>query len=157
MIIDNQGNVGIGNFGASPGNPGQAPVSLLHVKGDIRVEGGSFIDDGTTLNAPDYVFAPDYKLRPLPQLAAYIEKEQHLPEIPSAQEIKTNGVNLSTFQMQLLKKVEDLTLYTLQQEETISQQKVMIRELKNTLRQVNVRLTTLEHNETASNDTAIGK
>ncbi|MGE4094887.1 MAG: hypothetical protein AB7G75_29070, partial [Candidatus Binatia bacterium] len=97
MIIDKNGNVGIGNFGADANtqNPGTSPSSLLHVKGgDIRVEGGSFIDDGTALNVPDYVFAPDYQLMPLKQLAMYIEREQHLPGIPSAQEIKAKGLNL---------------------------------------------------------------
>ena len=64
-------------------NPGTSPLSRLHVKGgDIRVEGGSFIDDGTTLNVPDYVFDPDYKLLPLKDLQAYIEKRGTYPTSP---------------------------------------------------------------------------
>jgi len=123
MIIDNLGNVGIGDFGAVPGNPGFAPAARLHVKGgevrvegNVRVVGGAFIDDSTTLNAPDYVFAPDYQLRPLNELAAYIARERHLPEIPSATEIQQQGLQLGEMQMRLLKKIEELTLYTLQQE-----------------------------------------
>ncbi|MBM4259079.1 MAG: hypothetical protein FJ147_24660 [Deltaproteobacteria bacterium] len=121
MIIDNLGNVGIGQFGASPGNPDVAPVAKLHVQGNIRAD-GVFISNETQLTVPDYVFAPDYKLRPLSELAVYIKQEQHLPEIPSAATIKAQGVNLSELQMQLLKKIEELTLYTIQQEETITRQ-----------------------------------
>jgi hypothetical protein len=53
---------------------------------------------------------------PLQELAAYIEKEKHLPEILPAREMKEQGVNLGAMQMQLLKKVEELTLYTIQQD-----------------------------------------
>ncbi|MGE0824390.1 MAG: hypothetical protein AB7G75_06430 [Candidatus Binatia bacterium] len=116
MIIDNVGNVGIGDFG--PGI-GTAPTARLHVKGDIRVEGGSFIDDGQALNVPDYVFAPEYELMPLAELEAYIARKQHLPDVPSAQEIKANGVNISALQMQLLRKIEELTLYTLAQQKQL--------------------------------------
>jgi len=59
---------------------------------------------------------------PLTELGAYVAKEKHLPEIPSAREIKEQGVNLSELQMQLLKKVEELTLYTVEQDKTIKQQ-----------------------------------
>ncbi|NOT57979.1 MAG: hypothetical protein HOP18_25525 [Deltaproteobacteria bacterium] len=118
MIITNLGRVGIGTT---------APADLLHVNGgNIRVQGGSFIDDGTTLNVPDYVFEPTYKLLPLPELAAYVEKEKHLPEIPSAQEIQERGINLGEMQLRLLKKVEELTLYTIQQAEQLRQQAQMI-------------------------------
>jgi hypothetical protein len=109
MIITNTGRVGIGTL---------APAQQLHVSGNIRTD-GSFIAGGTTLNVPDYVFEPDYQLMPLTELAAYVEKEKHLPDIPSAQEIKEQGVNVNELQMQLLKKVEELTLYTLEQEKTI--------------------------------------
>ena len=103
------------------------------------------------LNVPDYVFEPNYKLLPLKQLAMYVEKEKHLPEIPSAREIKAQSINLGEFQMQLLKKLEELTLYTLQQETTIKTQQhtmgaqaKMIQELQNMLTQMNTRLNAVE-------------
>ena len=65
---------------------------------------------------PDYVFDPDYKLMPLKDLQVYIEKERHLPDIRLGQEIKKQGVKLGEMQMQLLRKVEELTLYTIQQD-----------------------------------------
>src|SRR6185295_14877609 len=93
MIVTNAGSVGIGT---------SAPTSRLHVNGgDIRVSGGSFIDDGVTLNAPDYVFEPGYSLMPLAELESFVKENRHLPGIPNAGEIKQQGLNLSQFQMKL--------------------------------------------------------
>ncbi|MCP3995893.1 MAG: hypothetical protein GY722_12640 [bacterium] len=109
---DNGGNVGIGT---------STPASRLHVSGgDVLVSGGSFIDDGTILEVPDYVFAPDYRLPPLGEVAEFVAREKHLPGIPSAAKIRENGLNLAQFQMKLLEKIEELTLYTLEQEERIA-------------------------------------
>jgi hypothetical protein len=78
--------------------------------------------NGTPVAVPDYVFDPAYKLMPLPELAAYVEKARHLPEVPSAHEITTQGIDLGGMQLQLLKKVEELTLYTIEQEEQVRKQ-----------------------------------
>jgi len=127
LIVTNAGRVGIGTL---------APAQPLHVSGNIRTD-GSFIAGGTILNVPDYVFEPDYKLTPLSEVASYVEKAKHLPDLPSAQEIKEQGVNVSELQMQLLKKVEELTLYVLKQEQTITEQGKL-------LQQLTARLATVE-------------
>ena len=59
-------------------------------------------------------------LRPLEEVSSFIDAFGHLPGIPSAKEYaKRGGVNLSELQILLLEKVEELTLYTLQQQDTI--------------------------------------
>ena len=133
MILTNTGSVGIGT---------STPSSKFHVNaGDIRVSGGSFIDDGTTLNVPDYVFEPHYELMPLDELRDFISREKHLPNVPSANDVKKDGLNLSQVQMRLLEKVEELTLYTLKQDEQIKSQQARIDELQSELK---ARLEALE-------------
>ena len=70
---------------------------------------------------PDYVFKPDYKLMPIDSLKAFVSENSHLPEIPSAADVAKNGVNITDMQILLLKKVEELTLYTIHQQETINE------------------------------------
>ena len=117
------GDVGIGTL----------PSSKLHVAGDIRITGGSFIDDGVTLTAPDYVFEAGYNLMPLDKVADFIRAEKHLPNIPSAKEIKANGLNVSKMQMNLLEKVEELTLHTIAQHEQIGSLKAENQKLQERL------------------------
>ena len=97
---------------------------------NIRVTGGNFIDDGTTLNTPDYVFEKDYPLMSLDELQEHITQEKHLPNVPSAADINAEGLNLSEFQMVLLEKIEELTFYTLDQQEAIKEQKKEMDALK---------------------------
>ena len=74
-----------------------------------------------TVPIPDYVFDEDYNLRSLQELKKFIEKNKHLPEIPSADEVGAKGVDLGKMNLLLLKKVEELTLYILRQEEKIEE------------------------------------
>ena len=136
IIADNSGSVGIGTT---------APSSKLHVNGgDIRVSNGSFIDDGVTLNAPDYVFEPDYRLMPLAELKEFVIQEKHLPNIPNAHEVKQKGLNLSQFQMRLLEKVEELTLYTVTQDERLTAQQEELLRLRDQNAHLQERLAALE-------------
>jgi hypothetical protein len=132
------GNVGIGQFDSG------VPLSRLHVDGDVRVSNGSFIDDGSQLDVPDYVFAEDYALMPLDDLAAYLAREKHLPNVPGQEEIDQDGLDLSQFQMRLLEKVEELTLYTLAQQEQIDAQQQEIITLQATMSGLEARLAALE-------------
>lgn len=86
--------------------------------GDVTAR-GNFISGSTTLNVPDFVFEDDYELMPLSEVKAFIEREQHLPDVPSAEEINAGSLNMTEMQMKLLQKVEELTLYTLEQQKTI--------------------------------------
>lgn len=74
----------------------------------------------------DYVFATGYKLRPLSELKAFILNNNHLPEIPSAETVKQDGINLGEMDALLLKKIEELTLYILEQQKQIDELKAAI-------------------------------
>ena len=86
---------------------------VVSVTGELQV-------NNTALSVPDYVFAPEYTLRSLSEVRAFIEENSHLPDVPSAAMIARDGVGVTTMQMALLKKVEELTLYTLAQEDRIA-------------------------------------
>lgn len=71
---------------------------------------------------PDYVFHTSYNLRPLSELEQYIKEHQHLPEVPSAAEVEKEGLDLGDNQASLLKKIEELTLYVIEQNKKLEEQ-----------------------------------
>ena len=82
-------------------------------------------------NWPDYVFSKEYKLPTLKEVEKYIEEKGHLPNIPSADEVKENkGIELGKMNAKLLQKIEELTLYTIQQEKEIQELKNQNKQLK---------------------------
>jgi len=71
-------------------------------------------------NWPDYVFEKDYELMPISELKKYIDENKHLPEVPSAEEInERGGQDLGEMDRLLLKKIEELSLYIIQQQAEI--------------------------------------
>lgn len=68
---------------------------------------------------PDYVFEKNYRLMPLAELKQFIETNKHLPSIPSAAEVEKDGIALGEMTRKLMEKVEELTLYVIQQQEQI--------------------------------------
>ncbi|WP_340063106.1 hypothetical protein [Ascidiimonas aurantiaca] len=103
------------------------PDMKLTVKGKIHAEE---VKIDLNVPAPDYVFKKDYKLRSVEALEKFIEENNHLPEMPSAKEFEENGILQAKMDMDLLKKTEELTLYTIQQQKEIDQQAHEIKELK---------------------------
>jgi len=67
----------------------------------------------------DFVFDDDYDLMPLADVESSIREKKHLPGVPSATDVKENGVNIGQMQVKLLQKVEELTLYVIEQEKKI--------------------------------------
>jgi hypothetical protein len=107
--------------------------------GDMTVT-GTISSGGQVLNVPDYVFEPDYELMPISELDRFVREEKHLPRIPSAADVKSTGsVNMTEMQMRLLEKVEELTLYTIDQHKTIEDQRAAIDDLKQRLGQLEQR------------------
>ncbi len=82
----------------------------------------------------DYVFAKDYKLMPLAQVEQYIKKNNHLPNIPSAAEMVKEGNDLGKTTAKLLEKIEELTLYMIEMQQTIATQDKMIKQLQKRVR-----------------------
>jgi hypothetical protein len=99
------GNVGIGTI-----NPGYK----LDVIGTIRSR-----EVKVDLLGADFVFEKDYKLMPLNELEKFIRKQKHLPEIATAKQMETNGVELGKLNSKLLQKTEELTLYIIEQNKKI--------------------------------------
>lgn len=68
---------------------------------------------------PDYVFEPGYELMPLAEVAAFVAREKHLPNVPGRAAVAAQGVDLSRFQMRLLEKVEELFLHAIEQQRAV--------------------------------------
>lgn len=92
--------------------------SSLAVNGDITAQKLKLRQTGW----PDYVFAPGYHLPSLGELEQYIRRNSHLPGIPSAAEVEKRGMDVGDQQAALLKKIEELTLYTIAQEKELKNQ-----------------------------------
>lgn len=78
----------------------------------------------------DYVFLPDYKLPTLEALERYVASERHLPGVPSAEEVKSNGVDLGDMNRILLEKVEELSLYIISLKKQLDAQQAQITALQ---------------------------
>jgi len=117
LSIDINGNVGIG---ITPTATYKLAVNGGIAATSVKVElpsGGVF---------PDYVFKKDYKLRSLKEVEAYVTTNSHLPEVPSNAEVAKDGLDVMTMNATLLKKVEELTLYMIQQQKEIEALKVLV-------------------------------
>jgi len=82
------------------------------------------------VNFPDYVFQPSYKLMPLNEVTNFIATNGHLPNVPSAATVAEEGINLGEMAKVLVEKVEELTLYIIQQQAAMDKQQAEIDALK---------------------------
>ncbi|MDR2037053.1 MAG: hypothetical protein LBQ60_03935 [Bacteroidales bacterium] len=117
MRITSTGNVCIGST---------TPKAKLTVAGDILA---SEIRVETNAGA-DFVFEENYPLKPLKEVEQFITENKHLPDIAPADTMIQNGVNMGKFQIQLLQKIEELTLYTIEQQKQIDELRSELKELK---------------------------
>ena len=101
IYINAAGNLGIGTT---------TPAEKLSVNGNIKCKQVEVTLSGWS----DFVFDEDYSLMPLAELESYISRNNHLPDVPSAEEVMTRGNNLGEMDAILLQKIEELTLYVIE-------------------------------------------
>ena len=153
MILGNQANVGIGTSvpktrlevvsetagasglrlsnltASSPSVQSTDQFLTVNEKGDV-VKARYQLRINNPSEWSDKVFAPGYQLKPLSEIKKYIDANQHLPGVPSASEVARDGVDLVRMNAKLLEKVEELTLYLLEQQKANKVMKAEIDELR---------------------------
>lgn len=114
MIFNGDGKVGIG-VSATSTFPGDFK---LYVKDGIRTEKVQV--DIAAGNWADFVFDKNYKLQSLSEVEKFIQKNKHLPDVPSETEVVENGIDLAQMNAKLLQKVEELTLYIIEMDKKVN-------------------------------------
>lgn len=119
--------------------------SYIKFTDDLRVIMGIFNDATVRVNGRlyakeihvktnvwgDFVFDKDYALLSLSDLENYIKEHKHLPGVPSESEVIEKGINVSDMNVILMQKVEELTLYMIEQDKKIRELEKEVKELKN--------------------------
>jgi hypothetical protein len=101
------------------------PQYKLDVIGTIRSR-----EVKVDLNGADFVFEEDYRLMPLNELEKFVKEQKHLPEIAPAKEMEKNGTELGDLNSKLLQKIEEMTLYMIEQNKKIEQLQEQNKELQ---------------------------
>lgn len=117
LTIQHQGFVGLGVAN---------PKNRLEVNGTIRSKEVKIEATGWS----DFVFDKDYKLPSLTEVENHIKEHKHLPDVPSEAEVMENGINVAEMQAKLLQKIEELTLYVIDQQKEIKELKEELKTLK---------------------------
>jgi hypothetical protein len=123
------GNIYIGDSATYPTNTGDYK---LYVEGGILTEKVK-VALRSTANWADYVFADNYELMPLKDVEKFINSNKHLPGIKSAKELMEDGLDVAQMQAKHMEKIEELTLYVIEQEKKINEQNLVIQKYNSEL------------------------
>ncbi|WP_148289462.1 hypothetical protein [Fibrella aestuarina] len=153
VVLGNQANVGIGTSAptarlhvssdqadesglrlekltaSSPARTTTDQFLTVNERGEV-VKGRYRIQISQVAEWSDKVFAPGYPLMPLDEVAAFVKANQHLPHVPSAEQVVKQGVDAAQLNAKLLEKIEELTLYLIDQKNQINQLKQEVADLK---------------------------
>ncbi|PUB29623.1 hypothetical protein C8J95_106279 [Elizabethkingia sp. YR214] len=144
-----------GNYGNSlqfwtyslDGNNNSAKLKL-NDNGDIAMYGKLEAKEikVTTTPTADFVFEDSYQLPDLESVEKHIKEKKHLPEIASAAEMQKEGINIGDFQIKLLQKIEELTLYSIEQNKLNKEQSELLRQQIQLNKMLEERLQNIENN-----------
>jgi hypothetical protein len=130
--VNNNGLVVIGDkrfYPVTGDNPDLEQNMLLSVNGAIVAK--EILVSIEEIKWADFVFNDNYNLPSLNEVESYIEMNNKLPDIPSADELEAKGLNIAKMQAKLLQKIEELTLYMIQLKKENNQLKERIINLEN--------------------------
>ncbi|WP_418498846.1 hypothetical protein [Flagellimonas sp.] len=144
------GTVGVSNLNAS----GSVGIGTTNTQGYMLAVAGNVVAEAVKVelqgNWPDFVFEKEYDLIGLLETESFIKKYGHLPNVPSAEEVKQNGISLGEMDAKLLQKIEELTLHTIQQQKEIEDLKAANQKLDEQNKLIQNLLERLEKVENAS-------
>jgi hypothetical protein len=136
LYIGDNGRVGIGTTNINDANYKLFVETGIRTR-KVKVDVNSWAD---------YVFSPTYKLPTLKEVEIFIKQHQHLPDVPSEAEVKKEGLDLGDSQALLLKKIEELTLYVIEQNKRTEKQNENIRTQQKELEELKTTLKKLQSN-----------
>jgi hypothetical protein len=118
------------------------PQYELDVIGTIRAR-----EIKVDLKGADFVFEKDYKLMSLNDLEKFVKEQKHLPEVAPAKEMEINGTDLGVLTSKLLQKIEELTLYTIEQNKELKIQNNKIEKQTQEFKKLKDKIKKLESNK----------
>ena len=145
LVIKNSSTAPTMYFRSTNVNGDGTWAKVLHDQGNQAIDGGlcvngtinaTRVEITSTVPCSDYVFEADYDLRSLEEVEAFVTRNKHLPEVPSAAEFKENGYSVGEMDDLLLRKVEELTLYMIEMQKQMNEKDAAIEALQNEVKEL---------------------
>ncbi|TCC97692.1 hypothetical protein [Pedobacter hiemivivus] len=123
---------------------GNVGIGTLNTKGYKLAVAGNVVAEAVTVklqgNWPDYVFTKSYQFPSLQEIEKHIKEKGHLPGIPSAAEVKANGIDLGEMNAKLLQKIEELTLHLIKMEKKNERQELLNQQYQSEINKLKSRM-----------------